>query len=351
MERLFQSLERLHRSLQLELPVVEGNPCGDCRSCCDADGMVKHSVSPLELDFLESKVGREKTERFRNYLNQARDAGGELLYEVCPNHDGGGCTVHAFRPYACRLYGHYRTDDSPLVSHCVFRDSVRVVPIDQARELLPYQVQLTRLSQEYSSYQGPPPSDVVIDSKEESKVRNPRDRAAFLMTQERYEEARDILLELVEESPDYLLRTTLGRCYQQMGQPDLASQQFEEVVRLQPDNSQARYELGTNLFFAGRPMEAREALQSCLELEPGKAMAIGFLGMTHAAAGDLEKTLEYYEKAVKSETYPTAFRYQLAQLYLALQRPTEAERMFKAALECEFTAEQALSALESFQGH
>lgn len=309
--------------------------------------MVKHHVSGLEFDFIESKVGSEKTDDFRRYIDRETDDQGELVFSLCPNYgEDVGCTIHEIRPYSCRMYGHYREDNTDIVAHCVFRDTVKVVQADKVRTEMPYQARLTSLLVEYSSYHAPPTEDIEVDPELEENLETDREKAIFYLAQGRDEEAKTILEPLARDSSDPVILASLGRSYQGVGDYKSAAAPFQRVLQLQPDNPRAHYELGSNFVMAGQHEEAKQPLLSSLELEPGNAMASGFLGMIYATEGNADKALEYYERAMSLETYPTAFRFQLAQVYFSLQRRDDAERMFTAALECEFTAEQAKVCLE-----
>ncbi len=72
---------------------------------------------------------------------------------------------------------------------------------------------------------------------------------------------------------DGLSRDTMGCVYARLGDHAAALPHFEAAVRLEPANTQFRYNLATTLNFLGRTAEAEEALEALIALAPGDARA------------------------------------------------------------------------------
>src|SRR5580698_7348274 len=79
--------------------------------------------------------------------------------------------------------------------------------------------------------------------------------------------------------------------------PDLAAAEFKAIVDLDPNNLDARGNLGVLLFFHGDYKQAAQQLQAALQLQPGLWKIQALLGMsekrigqTAAARSDLEKS-------------------------------------------------------------
>ena len=346
MKRFYIALDELYGELQTALPTFNSNPCGECYSCCKATVMGKHNVTPLELAYLESKVGKEKTDRFRLYVRHAKNEEGELLYPVCPNYDDGGCTVHPYRPYSCRLYGHFRTDAETLVSHCVFGDTVKVIPARSARKEYPIHEALSDLAVDFTLHNQPPEEQVKISYQNEDQFESEYERASYYATQERYAEAAAVLEKMPESAHGHLYHNLLGMCYSGLQRHQEAALQYAHVVDLMPENAQAFLDLGGALLFAGKVEQAREALQEALQLQPSRSLIWGLLGMSYTLQERYAEALPYFQGAVESETDPSNFRLELARCCRRVGREAEARKWYEAALENEFTADAARAEID-----
>jgi tetratricopeptide (TPR) repeat protein len=82
-------------------------------------------------------------------------------------------------------------------------------------------------------------------------------------------------LRSAEQAPpaDALSRDTMGCVYARLGDHAAALPHFEAAVRLEPANTQFRYNLATTLNFLGRVDEAEQALEALIALAPGHARA------------------------------------------------------------------------------
>lgn len=82
-------------------------------------------------------------------------------------------------------------------------------------------------------------------------------------------------LRAAEQRPpaDALSRDTMGCVYARLGNHAAALGHFEEAVRLQPNNTEYRYNVAVTLNFLGRIEEAEAALEALIALEPDHARA------------------------------------------------------------------------------
>jgi hypothetical protein len=78
-----------------------------------------------------------------------------------------------------------------------------------------------------------------------------------------------------EQAPpaDALSRDTMGCVYARLGDHAAALPHFEAAVRLEPANTQFRYNVATTLNFLGRSDEAEQVLEALIALAPGDARA------------------------------------------------------------------------------
>lgn len=145
-EALFVALAELYSSLDDQLAGGDqDNPCGECRECCTGSGLNKHNVTALEIDYIRRNEGAEAIQEFRRFLK--RD--GEV--DVCPYFDEEiwGCGIYTSRPFSCRLFGHYRSEDSQLPQVCVFRGQEQIFSGHSYYESVPQAVQLRTLVRRY----------------------------------------------------------------------------------------------------------------------------------------------------------------------------------------------------------
>jgi tetratricopeptide (TPR) repeat protein len=77
--------------------------------------------------------------------------------------------------------------------------------------------------------------------------------------------------------------------YLKENRPDLAAREFTAIVALDPDNVNARANLGVLLFFGGDYAQAAPQLRSALKLQPGLAKIQALLGMCEKRTGDLAR--------------------------------------------------------------
>jgi tetratricopeptide (TPR) repeat protein len=85
--------------------------------------------------------------------------------------------------------------------------------------------------------------------------------------------------------------------YLKENKPDLAIPEFKAIVALEPDNVDARANLGVLLFFAGKYQEAIPQLRAALKLNPNLPKIQSLLGTAEKGMGDLTAARSDLEKA------------------------------------------------------
>lgn len=88
-----------------------------------------------------------------------------------------------------------------------------------------------------------------------------------------------------------------GHAYHVLRQPEEAVVALSEAINLDPSNAFAHGLRGWNLAKIGRPAEARASIMECLRLEPNNTQGLFSLGVILQAEGDLEKSLQIFQKA------------------------------------------------------
>jgi tetratricopeptide (TPR) repeat protein len=81
-------------------------------------------------------------------------------------------------------------------------------------------------------------------------------------------------------------------------QLDVAAQEFEEILRLDPHNAEARASLGAIAFNQSNFPQAVKEFQESLKLKPELWNAQAFLGMSEMRVGKLEEAKTHLEKAL-----------------------------------------------------
>lgn len=114
-----------------------------------------------------------------------------------------------------------------------------------------------------------------------------------------YDAIEEFRLALLADSDNILARNSLGICYAQVGKPEQARKQFEEVLGITPKNIMALYNLGWTCQMLGSMDKAREAYEKCLELEPENVFSLVRLGVLAEQDEGLDEAEQYYLKAAK----------------------------------------------------
>jgi putative PEP-CTERM system TPR-repeat lipoprotein len=103
----------------------------------------------------------------------------------------------------------------------------------------------------------------------------------------------------------------LGLSYDRLGKSELALNQFQKVLDLQPEAFQARNMLAMTLLKQGRVEEAIVEAQRVLKLDPGNGLAHNLLGSAYMAASRFDEAMAEFEQATQLDP-------QLADAYLKM---------------------------------
>jgi tetratricopeptide (TPR) repeat protein len=106
--------------------------------------------------------------------------------------------------------------------------------------------------------------------------------------------------------------------YLKANRPDLAIQELQAVVALDPHNVDARGNLGAILFFQGRYSDAIPQLRAALKMQPTLWKTNALLGMAEKRTGDYSQGLQDLEMAfpkIQEEKVKTEAGMELIELY------------------------------------
>lgn len=305
-ERLLGELERLYAALGPQLRPVQGNPCGECKACCTAEGMTYHRVSELELELIAARHG--PPEDFRRYLERATDADGLLLHQDCPNYRDGGCGIYDVRPFSCRLFGHVREAGTCLPEGCSFRGHESEFARGDYFKTVPETARLRRLTREFRvllpvarEYVRPGGSAGDAPELDYLDLEDPQDRALLLQVQGRWQEALAELLAAREAEPSAYLDYSLGLVLGSLDRHEEALAAFLRARSEAPERADLPYYAGYHLLMLGRGEEGRALLEEAVRLDPAHSLALGFLGYHFLQAGDAARARDYFARASQAD--------------------------------------------------
>lgn len=305
-DRLLDLMEELYRRLDQALPKFEGDPCGSCRVCCTSEGLTQHSVTELELDYIEARVGPEKIEAFRRFT--ARDQGTEF----CPYYERG-CSIHTHRPFSCRVFGHHREEGTRLPEVCIFAGQEKVFDRGGYYEQVPLAADLRDLVRRYWPFRKPRPSVVAADCSLLAQG-DPLERALFHQTRGELPLALEELQRVEEplrETPYFLY--CLSLVLEGLGLHQEAAQALGQLLKSAPDSHEAWYRLGCNRFASDDRAGAYTAFERTVEIYPQHPVAWGLMGCENLLQGDPETAAVHLERAVANSPENEIFRSRLAQ--------------------------------------
>ncbi len=273
--------------------------------------MTSHNVTAFELELIADRIGEERLESFRRFLQRT----GEI--EVCPYFDEKiwGCGIYAVRPYSCRVFGHHRSQRSRLPEVCVFAGQESIFGVGEYLAKVPLAAELKELARSFWPYQrecdspsecpedtshpegtshfdhdSPPVYSVMgVASHSEGDA---LDRALNLMN-------RGLLLEALAEFEASDLPSTpyvmycLSLVFEGLERHGDACTALQVALQQAPDCAPLWFRLGCNRYSLGQLESGAQAFQRTVELDPGHALAHALLGSHYLEHGEHERARSY----------------------------------------------------------
>ena len=138
----------------------------------------------------------------------------------------------------------------------------------------------------------------------------------------------------------------LGQLYLRTDDDDRARATFAKALKLAPDHAPDHYNLGVAHARDHDYKTAAQHMQRALEIDPEYALVYYSLAdMYCAKMGQCERAVDMASKAVKIEPTRARYRTALGRVYMRLNRHEEAEAAFRAAIERDSAAVEALNGL------
>jgi tetratricopeptide (TPR) repeat protein len=179
------------------------------------------------------------------------------------------------------------------------------------------------------------PSKSAPQSKSQ-KVSNPLndylDDAQHAIDTNNFEAAIPPLQKFLAEKPDVAYaHFQLAYVYTALKRADEARTEYQQAIALDPKMSEAYLNLGT-LLLINDPPSAVAPLRKAVELLPAQTRPRFLLGVALERTGDLSGAAESFEGASHLDPHDLETLAHLADIYLSLKRPTDAEAKFREIL-------------------
>ena len=165
-------------------------------------------------------------------------------------------------------------------------------------------------------------SDATANSSKKSGKPNPLAMARLCERRNQLPDALRLYQDVIKQTPnDPAAYHRLGVTYCRMGKFKEADENFQQALKLKPDNAELLSDAGYFLHLANRPQEAENCLRRALELEPANraycnnlAVVLGTLGrndeslaLFRRAGSDKQATANYAFVLVQRGEYQQAF--------------------------------------------
>ena len=181
------------------------------------------------------------------------------------------------------------------------------------------------------------------------RLRNPLndllDEAQAALDKNDYEAAVASLQKFIAEKPDVAYaHFQLAYAYTALKRPDVARQEFERCIALDPKMPEAQLNLGI-LLLEEQPAEAVAPLRKAVELLPSESRPRYLLGLAQERSGDLSGAAESFEGAASLDPKDADSLTRLGQVLLRQGKPAGAEGKFRASLDLQPKSPAALEGL------
>jgi len=114
------------------------------------------------------------------------------------------------------------------------------------------------------------------------------------------EQALNCYMDALDQKPDYVPALThLADIYELAGEEGKATELFEYITQVNPDDPVGHFNLGNRYLRVGNGLEASRSYRKALELDPEFYEAFNNLGLLLKHIGKYRDAIEYYEKCLE----------------------------------------------------
>ncbi len=168
------------------------------------------------------------------------------------------------------------------------------------------------------------------------KIRNPLndllDEAQAALDKNDYNAAIPPLQKFITEKPDVAFaHFQLAYAYTALKRTEEARTEYEKCVALDPKMAEAQLNLGI-LLLDKDPAAAVDPLRKAVDLLPSQSRPRFLLGLAQERSGDLKGAADSLEGASRLDPKNEEALLELGQIYLKLNRPSDAEAKFRTVL-------------------
>src|SRR5581483_9855219 len=177
------------------------------------------------------------------------------------------------------------------------------------------------------------PNSSPRTAQESSASANPAElftQAAELINKDRPGAAIPLLRKALKLAPrEGRIHHYLGYALMKVGQQAEARKEFEEALKLEPDNPYTQYFLAQMLYSENQVDQAIRLYEKILASGEPLYDTYQRLGQAYARKGELAKAQEMTQQAIRQTPWDGALRYQLARIYQRMGRAKEAQQEFE----------------------
>jgi tetratricopeptide (TPR) repeat protein len=153
-------------------------------------------------------------------------------------------------------------------------------------------------------------------------------------------------------SANWVAHNNLGAALKLAGKRKEAVREFEEAVRLNPNDGYAQINLGTALLEVGKFPDAIRHLEQAVRIKPDSVIAHNVLGVAFLNAGEIQKATAQFERALELDPDSADPHYNMGLVLRKAGKAQDAIAQFEQAvrLKPDFTkAKQELAQLRAAQ--
>jgi tetratricopeptide (TPR) repeat protein len=146
-------------------------------------------------------------------------------------------------------------------------------------------------------------------------------------------QAKEILEEIIKNDPTNIdALYNLGMCFTELDQPDKAILLLKRCVELKPDFDNAFVALGFAYERTNDSENAKKYFLEAVKIDPNNSYALRNLGGLFGKLSDLEKSIYYLEKSYRINTSDPMTVYGLGHIYKAMEEYEKADEFFRKVL-------------------
>ena len=159
------------------------------------------------------------------------------------------------------------------------------------------------------------------------------DHVIELLRSGKLAQAKPILEEIIKNDPTNIdALYNLGMCYTESGQPGKAVPLLKRCVELKPDFDNAFVALGFAFERTDDSENAKKYFLEAIKIDPNNSYALRNLGGLFGKSSDLEKAIYYLEKSYRINPSDPITVYGLGHMYKIMEEYEKADEFFRKVL-------------------